>query len=46
MIDQSRDLKLRAAGVEHELVVGFTILLTAKAVHSLYNFSRREWFAL
>jgi hypothetical protein len=29
-----------------QLVVNFTVLLTAKTVHSLYSPSRREWFAL
>lgn len=46
MIDRCRELKLRAVGAERELVIDFTIILTAKAVHSLYNTSRRDWFAL
>jgi hypothetical protein len=46
MIGRCRELKLRAVGPERQLVIGFTILLTATAVHSLYSPSRREWFAL
>jgi hypothetical protein len=46
MIARCRELKLRAAGPERQLVMNFTVLLTAKTVHSLYSPSRREWFAL
>ena len=46
MIARCRELKLRAAGNQRQLVVNFTVLLTAKTVHSLYSPSRREWFAL
>ncbi|MBL8709715.1 MAG: putative zinc-binding metallopeptidase [Rhodospirillaceae bacterium] len=46
MIARCRELKLRAAGPERELIMNFTVLLTAKTVHSLYSPSRREWFAL
>jgi len=46
MIARCRELRLRAAGNQRELVVNFTMLLTAKTVHSLYSPSRREWFAL
>jgi hypothetical protein len=46
MIARCRQLKLRAAGPERQLVMDFTVLLTAKTVHSLYSPSRREWFAL
>jgi hypothetical protein len=46
MIARCRDLKLRAVGNQRQLVVNFTVLLTAKTVHSLYSPSRREWFAL
>lgn len=46
MIARCRELKLRAAGSERKLVMDFTVLLTAKTVHSLYSPSRREWFAL
>lgn len=46
MIARCRHLKLRAAGNQRQLVVNFTVLLTAKTVHSLYSPSRREWFAL
>ncbi|MGH8515502.1 MAG: putative zinc-binding metallopeptidase, partial [Gammaproteobacteria bacterium] len=46
MIARCRELKLRAVGNQRQLVVNFTVLLTAKTVHSLYSPSRREWFAL
>ncbi len=46
MIARCRQLKLRAAGSERELVTAFTVLLTAKTVHSLYSPSRWESFAL
>ena len=46
MIARCRELKLRAVGSERQLVIDFAVLLTAKAVHSLYAPSRREWFAL
>lgn len=46
MIARCRELKLRAPGPERKLVMDFTVLLTAKTVHSLYSPSRREWFAL
>ena len=46
MIARCRELKLRAIGNQRQLVVNFTVLLTAKTVHSLYSPSRREWFAL
>jgi hypothetical protein len=46
MIHRCRQLKLRAVGPERQLVIDFTVLLTAKAVHSLYSPSRREWIAL
>jgi hypothetical protein len=46
MIDRCRELKLRAPGPERQLLTDFTVLLTAKTVHSLYSPSRRQWFAL
>ena len=46
MIARCRELKLRAVGTQRELIFNFTVLLTAKTVHSLYSPSRREWFAL
>lgn len=46
MIVRCRELKLRAAGPERQLIRDFTILLTAKTVQSLYGSSRRRWFAL
>jgi hypothetical protein len=46
MIDRCHELKLRAIGPERQLRLDFTVLLTAKTVHSLYSPSRRQWFAL
>jgi hypothetical protein len=46
MIIRCRELKLRAVGHERQLKMDFTVLLTAKTVHSLYSPSRRQWFAL
>lgn len=46
MIVRCRELKLRAVGPERQLKMDFTVLLTAKTVHSLYSPSRRRWFAL
>jgi len=46
MIHRCRELKLRAAGRERQLRTDFTLLLTARTVHSLYDPSRRKWFAL
>jgi hypothetical protein len=46
MIARCRKLKLRAVGPERELVMEFTILLTAKTMHALLGPSRRRWIAL
>ena len=46
MMDRCRDLNLRAAGPERQLVIDFTVLLTSKIVKSLYSHTRRPWFAL
>ena len=46
MIGRCRELKLRAVGSERQLRMEFTVLLTAKTVHSLYSPSRRQWLAL
>jgi hypothetical protein len=46
MIDRCRELKLRAVGPKRQLRLDFTVLLTAKTVHSLYSPSRRQWIAL
>lgn len=46
MIDRCRELKLRAVGSKRQLKIDFTVLLTAKTVHSLYGPARRQWFAL
>ena len=46
MIGRCRELKLRAVGPERKLRMDFTVLLTARTVHSLYSPSRRQWFAL
>jgi hypothetical protein len=41
-----RDLKLRAVGPERQLIMEFTVLLTAKTVHALFGPLRRRWIAL
>jgi hypothetical protein len=46
MITRCRELKLRAPGNERKLLTDFTLLLTARTVHSLYDPTRRKWFAL
>jgi len=46
MIERCRELRLRAVGREPQLRTDFTLLLTAITVHSLYDPSRRRWFAL
>ena len=45
MMVRCRDLKLRAVGPERQLIMEFTVLLTAKTVHSLFG-PRRKWIAL
>jgi hypothetical protein len=45
IIVRCRELKLRAVGSQRQLIRDFTVLLTAKTVHSLYSPSRRS-FAL
>jgi hypothetical protein len=46
MIARCRKLKLRAVGPERQLVMEFTVLLTAKTMHALLGPSRRRWIAL
>jgi hypothetical protein len=46
MMERCRELKLRAVGSERQLRTDFTVLLTAKTVHSLYSPLRRQWIAL
>jgi hypothetical protein len=46
MISRCRELDLRASGAEQQLVLNFTILLTAKTMHALFGPSRRKWIAL
>jgi hypothetical protein len=46
MIARSRDLGLRAAGAERQLIVDFGLLLMARTVDSLYSPARRQRFAL
>jgi hypothetical protein len=46
MIERCREMKLRAVGSERQLRTDFTVLLTAKTVHSLYSPLRRQWIAL
>jgi hypothetical protein len=46
MIARCRALKLRAVGSERQLRMDFTVLLTAKTVHSLHGSTRGKWLAL
>ena len=46
MIERCREMKLRAVGSDRQLRMDFTVLLTAKTVHSLYSPMRRQWIAL
>ena len=46
MIERCRELDLRAVGAERQLRTDFTVVLTAKTVHSLYSPQRRQWIAL
>ena len=46
MIARCRKLKLRAVGPERELVMEFTVLLTAKTMQVLFGPSKRRWIAL
>ncbi len=46
MILRCRELDLRVLGSEQQLLVNFTILLTAKTMHALFGPSRRKWIAL
>jgi hypothetical protein len=46
MIQRSRELDLRAVGPERQLLMEFTVLLTAKTMHALFGPSRRKWIAL
>ncbi len=45
IIKRCRALKLRTVGSQRQLIRDFTVLLTARTVHSLYNRTRRS-FAL
>jgi hypothetical protein len=46
MMTRCRELKLRAVGPERQLIMDFTILVTAKTVHALFGPLRRRWIAL
>jgi hypothetical protein len=46
MTERCRELGLRAVGSDRQLRTDFTVLLTAKTVHSLYSPLRRQWIAL
>jgi hypothetical protein len=46
MIGRCRDLRLRVASPEPELLMNFSVLLTVKTMHFLYSQSRRDWIAL
>ena len=46
MIARCRDLDLRAAGPERQLIVDFALLLMARTIDSLYSPARRQWIAV
>ncbi len=46
MIVRCRELDLRAVGPRRRLLMEFTVLLTAKTVHSLFGPLRRKWIVL
>jgi hypothetical protein len=46
MISRCRELDLRAVGPEPKLVLDFTVLVTAKTMHTMFGPSRRKWIAL
>src|SRR6202140_3218276 len=46
IVARRSELNLRAVGPERELIVEFTVLLTAKTMHALFGPSRRRWIAL
>jgi hypothetical protein len=46
IVARCRELDLRAVGPERELIIEFTVLLTAKTMHALFGPSRRRWIAL
>jgi hypothetical protein len=46
MVVRCRELNLRAVGPERQLLMEFTVLLTAKTVHALFGPLRRRWIAL
>jgi len=46
MSARCRELRLRAAGPERQLVIDFALLLMARTVDSLYSPARRQWIAV
>ena len=46
MTARCRELRLRAAGPERQLIVDFALLLMARTVDSLYSPARRQWIAV
>jgi hypothetical protein len=46
MIGRCRDLRLRLAGPERQVLLDFAVLLTVKAMHFMYSQGRRDWIAL
>ena len=46
MITRCRAHNLRAVGSERKLLADFTVLLTAKTMHTLFGPSQRKWIAL
>lgn len=46
MIGRCRELRLRVAGPERQVLTDFCVLLTVKTMHFLYSHRRRDWIAL
>ncbi|MGQ0650090.1 MAG: putative zinc-binding metallopeptidase [Gemmatimonadaceae bacterium] len=46
IIGRCRDLRLRVVGSERQLLTDFSVLLTVKTMHFLYEQGRRAWIAL
>jgi hypothetical protein len=46
MIGRCRDLRLRVAGPERQVLLDFVVLLTVKTMHFLYAQGPRDWIAL
>ncbi|MBC7895114.1 MAG: putative zinc-binding metallopeptidase [Cytophagaceae bacterium] len=46
IIGRCGDLRLRVVGAERQVVTDFSVLLTVKTMHFLYEQGRRNWIAL